>query len=290
MQFDIRRFDIYRKVPKDLTQPTLTGACISISSVLFITYLFLSELFLFLTHEVISELTVEDPVRHTEKIPVFINITLPNMKCEYLGIDIQDDMGRHEVGFKDNTIKQELNAGNGCRMESHFTINKVPGNFHVSTHSARSQPESPDMTHLIHKVRFGMDLQEGKDVKGSFNPLEDVDRTAGEALATHNYIVKIVPSVYEDKNGNVRYPYQYTYSYREVIQYGHGGRVMPAIWFRYELSPITVRYIEKNKPFYTFLTTVCAIVGGTFTVAGILDSCIFTAAEIFRKAELGKLS
>jgi hypothetical protein len=31
---------------------------------------------------------------------------------------------------------------------------------------------------------------------------------------------------------------------------------MPAIWFRYELSPITVRYIEKNKPFYTFLTTV----------------------------------
>ena len=46
------RFDIYRKVPKDLTQPTLTGACISISSVLFITYLFLSELFLFLTHEV----------------------------------------------------------------------------------------------------------------------------------------------------------------------------------------------------------------------------------------------
>jgi hypothetical protein len=34
-------------------------------------------------------------------------------------------MGRHEVGFKDNTIKQELNAGNGCRMESHFTINKV---------------------------------------------------------------------------------------------------------------------------------------------------------------------
>lgn len=290
MQFDIRRFDIYRKVPKDLTQPTLTGACISISSVLFITYLFLSELSLFLTHEVISELTVEDPVRHTEKIPVFFNLTLPNLKCEYLGIDIQDDMGRHEVGFQDNTQKVELNEGKGCRMESHFVVNKVPGNFHVSTHSSKSQPDNPDMTHLIHKVRFGMDLQEGKEVKGSFNPLEDVDRTAAQAIATHNYIVKVVPSVYQDTKGNIRYPYQYTYSYREVIQYGHGGRVMPAIWFRYELSPITVRYIEKNKPFYTFLTTVCAIVGGTFTVAGIIDSFIFTAAEIFKKAELGKLS
>ncbi|XP_052102668.1 endoplasmic reticulum-Golgi intermediate compartment protein 1-like isoform X2 [Mytilus californianus] len=290
MQFDIRRFDIYRKVPKDLTQPTLTGACISISSVLFILYLFLSELSLFLTHEVISELTVEDPVRHTEKIPVFINITLPQLKCEYLGIDIQDDMGRHEVGFQDDTQKIEVNEGKGCRMESHFVINKVPGNFHVSTHSSRTQPDNPDMTHLIHKVRFGMDLQEGKEVKGSFNPLEDVDRSAGQALATHDYIVKIVPSVYEDVRRNIIYPYQYTYSYREVMQYGHGGRVVPAIWFRYELSPITVRYIEKNKPFYTFLTTVCAIVGGTFTVAGILDSCIFTAAEIFKKAELGKLS
>ncbi|XP_011433667.3 endoplasmic reticulum-Golgi intermediate compartment protein 1-like [Crassostrea angulata] len=290
MQFDIRRFDIYRKVPKDLTQPTLTGACISIFSVLFILFLFLSELSLFITHDVVSELTVEDPVKHSEKIPVFINLTLPNLNCKYLGLDIQDDMGRHEVGFQDNTQKFEVNGGNGCRMESHFLINKVPGNFHVSTHSAESQPDNPDMTHIIHKVRFGMDLQEGKDVSGSFNPLEGLDKTKSQAIATHDYIVKIVPSVYEDSRGNLRYPYQYTFSYRDVVQYGHGGRMMPAIWFRYDLSPITVRYKEKRKPFYTFLTTVCAIVGGTFTVAGILDSCIFTAAEVFRKLEIGKLS
>lgn len=290
MQFDIRRFDIYRKVPKDLTQPTLTGACISIFSVLFILFLFLSELSLFITHDVVSELTVEDPVKHSEKIPVFINLTLPNLNCKYLGLDIQDDMGRHEVGFQDNTQKFEVNGGSGCRMESHFLINKVPGNFHVSTHSAESQPDNPDMTHIIHKVRFGMDLQEGKDVSGSFNPMEGLDKTKSQAIATHDYIVKIVPSVYEDSRGNLRYPYQYTFSYRDVVQYGHGGRMMPAIWFRYDLSPITVRYKEKRKPFYTFLTTVCAIVGGTFTVAGILDSCIFTAAEVFRKLEIGKLS
>lgn len=253
-------------------------------------FLFLSELSLFITHDVVSELTVEDPVKHSEKIPVFINLTLPNLNCKYLGLDIQDDMGRHEVGFQDNTQKFEVNGGSGCRMESHFLINKVPGNFHVSTHSAESQPDNPDMTHIIHKVRFGMDLQEGKDVSGSFNPLEGLDKTKSQAIATHDYIVKIVPSVYEDSRGNLRYPYQYTFSYRDVVQYGHGGRMMPAIWFRYDLSPITVRYKEKRKPFYTFLTTVCAIVGGTFTVAGILDSCIFTAAEVFRKLEIGKLS
>ncbi|XP_025094806.1 endoplasmic reticulum-Golgi intermediate compartment protein 1-like isoform X1 [Pomacea canaliculata] len=288
MQFDVRRFDIYRKVPKDLTQPTCTGAVISICSVLFILFLFFSELLLFISHEVTSELTVEDPVTHSEKIPVYINITLLKVGCDYVGLDIQDDMGRHEVGFQDNTVKVPQEGG-GCRFESHFLINKVPGNFHVSTHSARKQPEEPNMSHIVHKVRFGMELEEGKNVKGSFNPLQNVDKSNSDAMASHDYILRVVPSVYEDIKGNIQFPFQYTFSSREVVQFHHGGVAMPAIWFRYELSPITVRYKEKRKPFYTFLTTVCAIVGGTFTVAGILDSLLFSATEIFRKAELGKL-
>ena len=44
-------FDIYRKVPKDLTQPTTTGAIISISSILFITYLVVAEAMSFLKTE-----------------------------------------------------------------------------------------------------------------------------------------------------------------------------------------------------------------------------------------------
>ncbi|CAL1544392.1 unnamed protein product [Lymnaea stagnalis] len=291
MQFDIRRFDIYRKVPKDLTQPTLTGALISICSCLFMTFLFISELRDYLTVDVQSVLSVEDPVKHSEKIPVFINLTLPNMPCEYIGLDIQDDMGRHEVGFRDNTHKDPVNEAKGCRFESHFLINKVvPGNFHISTHSSHSQPDNPDMTHIVHKLRFGMDLEEGKNVKGSFNPLENVDKKASNPMATHDYILRIVPSVYEDKRNNIRYPFQYTYSYRDIIQMGHGGVASPAIWFRYDLSPITVRYTEKTKPFYTFLVMVCAIIGGTFTVAGIIDGLVFSASEIIKKAELGKLS
>lgn len=50
------------------------------------------------------------------------------------------------------------------------------------------------------------------------------------------------------------------------------------------------RYHERRKPIYSFLTTLCAIVGGTFTVAGIIDSLVFTASEIFKKFEIGKLN
>ena len=76
----------------------------------------------------------------------------------------------------------------------------------------------------------------------------------------------------------------------DFVAYGHGQRVMPAIWFRYEVSPITVKYTHKKKPLYHFLTTFCAIIGGTFTVAGMIDSMIFSAHNMVKKAQEGKLS
>lgn len=80
------------------------------------------------------------------------------------------------------------------------------------------------------------------------------------------------------------------FSHQEYVAYSHTGRIIPAIWFRYDLSPITVKYTERRQPLYRFITTICAIIGGTFTVAGIIDSCIFTASEAWKKIQLGKLS
>lgn len=42
-----------------------------------------------------------------------------------IGLDIQDEMGRHEVGHIDNSMKISLNNGDGCRFEGHFSINKA---------------------------------------------------------------------------------------------------------------------------------------------------------------------
>ncbi|XP_036913672.1 endoplasmic reticulum-Golgi intermediate compartment protein 1 isoform X1 [Sturnira hondurensis] len=283
------RFDIYRKVPKDLTQPTYTGAIISICCCLFILFLFLSELTGFITTEVVNELYVDDPDKDSGgKIDVSLNISLPNLHCELVGLDIQDEMGRHEVGHIDNSMKIPLNNGVGCRFEGQFSINKVPGNFHVSTHSATAQPQNPDMTHIIHKLSFGDTLQV-QNVHGAFNALGGADRLTSNPLASHDYILKIVPTVYEDKSGKQRYSYQYTVANKEYVAYSHTGRIIPAIWFRYDLSPITVKYTERRQPLYRFITTICAIIGGTFTVAGILDSCIFTASEAWKKIQLGKM-
>lgn len=235
---------------------------------------------------------VANPVNDAaERIPVQIDITV-RMDCKYLGLDIQDDMGRHEVGFVDNVDKEPVEDGAACRFKARFKVNKVPGNFHLSTHATRDQPTSPDMSHSIHSLIFGDNVTEHHNLPGgAFNALGNRNPQTTNVLNSHDYILKVVPTLVEDVQGNnLLNPYQYTYAHREYLQFGHGHSITPAIWFRYDLSPITVRYIEKRKPFYSFLTTVCAIVGGTFTVAGIIDSMLFTAASIFKKAELGKLS
>ncbi|KAM4892635.1 endoplasmic reticulum-Golgi intermediate compartment protein 1 isoform 5-T9 [Sylvia borin] len=237
----------------------------------------------------VNELYVDDPDKDSGgKIEVNLNISLPNLHCELVGLDIQDEMGRHEVGHIDNSMKIPLNNGDGCRFEGHFSINKVPGNFHVSTHSATAQPQNPDMTHVIHKLSFGDKLQV-HNVHGAFNALEGADKLSSNPLASHDYILKIVPTVYEDMSGKQRYSYQYTVANKEYVAYSHTGRIIPAIWFRYDLSPITVKYTERRQPLYRFITSICAIIGGTFTVAGILDSCIFTASEAWKKIQLGKM-
>ncbi len=46
---------------------------------------------------------------------------------------------------------------------------------------------------------------------------------------------------------------------------------------------------EKRMPFYHFITTLCAIVGGMYTVFSLLDSFIYTGTKMLKaKTALGK--
>ncbi|CAF3307077.1 unnamed protein product [Rotaria socialis] len=291
MQFDIRRFDIYRKIPKDLTQPTTTGAAISLICITFISTLLLIELYYFITPDVVSELFVDVPESGiADRIPVHLDVTVLGINCPFLGIDIQDDLGRHEVGFLENTVRTPDNSGAGCRINATFKIARVPGNFHISTHSAAMQPANADMKHVIHDLTFGDSIKGFRQIpnRRAFHPLRRFNNTNRPNDASHDYLMKIVPTIYENLRGLRRYPYQFTFFYREYTPHQHG--MVPAIWFRYDIIPITVKYTERRQKFYAFITSICAVVGGSFTVASILDSLIFTASELFKKFELGKMT
>ena len=52
---------------------------------------------------------------------------------------------------------------------------------------------------------------------------------------------------------------------------------------------LQVNVVETRRSILHFLTNVCAIVGGVFTVSGILDSTVYHGQRLIRKKkELGK--
>lgn len=63
---------------------------------------------------------------------------------------------------------------------------------------------------------------------------------------------------------------------------------IPASKFTYQLSPIQIVVRETPRELYKFITSLCAIVGGVFTVAGILDSIVYQSVQLAKKVELGK--
>jgi len=49
---------------------------------------------------------------------------------------------------------------------------------------------------------------------------------------------------------------------------------MPAIFFRYELSPIRIQYTVSMMKMQTFIVRVCAIIGGIYAVSSIFESIL----------------
>ena len=61
------------------------------------------------------------------------------------------------------------------------------------------------------------------------------------------------------------------------------------IIFNYEVSPFAVMFTNAQENFLQFLINMCAIIGGVFTVAGIIDSCIHSSSKILFKDRINKL-
>mmetsp|Transcript_7937 Transcript_7937/g.15446 ORF Transcript_7937/g.15446 Transcript_7937/m.15446 type:complete len:556 (-) Transcript_7937:587-2254(-) len=63
---------------------------------------------------------------------------------------------------------------------------------------------------------------------------------------------------------------------------------IPAAKFTMDPSPIQILVTEQKRRWYKFLTTTCAVVGGVFTTAGIVDAIIYSSIRVIKKTQLGK--
>ncbi|XP_073127609.1 uncharacterized protein [Henckelia pumila] len=192
-------------------------------------------------------------------------------------------------------IKEE--EGEGCNLYGFLDVNKVGGNFHfapgksfqqsnVHVHDLLAfQKDSFNISHKVNRLAFG------DFFPGVVNPLDGVQWTQQTPNAMYQYFIKVVPTVFTDENGHAIRSNQF--SVTEHVKGAELGRLqaLPGVFFFYDLSPIKVTFTETHVSFLHFLTNVCAIVGGVFTVSGIVDSFVYHSQKaIKRKMEIGKFS
>lgn len=196
-------------------------------------------------------------------------------------------------GWKD---KLETQRNEGCLVTGHLEVNKVAGNFHFApgksfqqhhVHVHDLQPFGSTQFNLTHHIRH---LSFGNEYPGITHPLDGTAVAAEETGIMYQYFVKIVPTVYRKLNGEVVNTNQFSVTkHKRVVRQVTGEHGLPGVFVLYEFSPMVVQYTENRRSFMHFLTGLCAIVGGIFTVAGLIDSMIYHSSRALqKKIDLGK--
>lgn len=207
-----------------------------------------------------------------------------------------DPRGVEQCKDGKNSEAEERALKEGCQLYGYLEVNRVGGSFHVGpgksfsinhVHVHDVQPFSSEEFNLTHTIRH---LSFGRNVEGMDAPLNGILGYAERGATMFQYYLKIVPTTYARADGNVFLTNQYSVTrHQKVVSLMSGESGMPGVFFTYELAPFMVKYSEKEKSLGHFLTGLCAIIGGIFTVAGILDKLVYNSSRIIqKKVELGK--
>lgn len=111
----------------------------------------------------------------------------------------------------------------------------------------------------------------------------------------YQYFVNAIPTTYIDNKGKVIKSYQYYfyhhYQYR-VTETHHmrplqeQSALIPGVYFVYDFSPLRAVIKETHLPLFELCTSLCAILGGVFTVMGMVDSLLYSMGkQVQRKSK-----
>mmetsp|Transcript_39746 Transcript_39746/g.89007 ORF Transcript_39746/g.89007 Transcript_39746/m.89007 type:complete len:377 (+) Transcript_39746:177-1307(+) len=177
----------------------------------------------------------------------------------------------------------------GCRVKGKVIVNKVSGNVHVALgHSTirdgkhvhefnmHDLTDGFNTSHEIHSMSFG-DV-----IPGAFSPLEGVTKTVNQGSYMFHYYIKLVPTVYTSRWGNEMYTHQYSVTDAARNVQAKGGELsgLPGVFFVYDFSPFLMQKTEKTKPWSYLLTSICAIIGGVFSIASLVKMAISGAITL----------
>eukprot|EP00607_Mallomonas_marina_P001957 CAMPEP_0182428972 /NCGR_PEP_ID=MMETSP1167-20130531/25169_1 /TAXON_ID=2988 /ORGANISM="Mallomonas Sp, Strain CCMP3275" /LENGTH=386 /DNA_ID=CAMNT_0024612237 /DNA_START=330 /DNA_END=1490 /DNA_ORIENTATION=+ len=181
----------------------------------------------------------------------------------------------------------------GCLLSGFLLVNRVPGNFHIESRSKHHNmnPQAANLSHVVNHLSFGpvmtnvMYRRVNEVPAEYFSPESTMPMDNSVYMNTklhqayHHYL-KVVSTNLNIGGKEPVMAYQIVQS-SQVMQYYEED--VPEARFTYDLSPMAVVVTRKGKKWYEFITSICALIGGTFTVVGLISgflSIIFKAKKI----------
>ncbi|CAL8138791.1 unnamed protein product [Prunus armeniaca] len=181
-------------------------------------------------------------------------------------------------------VKHAIANGEGCQVFGVLDVQRVAGNFHISVHGLNifvaqmifEGSKNVNVSHIIHDLSFG------PKYPGIHNPLDGTERILHDTSGTFKYYIKVVPTEYRYISKEVLPTNQFSVTeyFSPMKQF---DRTWPAVYFLYDLSPITVTIKEERRSFLHFITRLCAVLGGTFALTGMLDRWMYRFLEAVTK-------
>lgn len=185
--------------------------------------------------------------------------------------------------------KERIEAQNkqhpGCMLAGYLLVNRVPGNFHLEARSNQHNLNAAmtNLSHVVNHLSFGQPLKSDQlkkmkkfpEFSENIAPLDANVYLNKDFHQSYHHFSKVVSTHYEVDSmfsrKNVVLGYQML-SQSQVM--GYSEEDVPEAKFSYDLSPMAVVVTNKGRRWYDFITSLCAIIGGTFTVVGLVDTLL----------------
>ncbi|CAD8095526.1 unnamed protein product [Paramecium sonneborni] len=316
----LRQLDFFRKLNTDIGDTSSSlGGFLTLIAFALVTILTINECRLFFSTELNYQTVIDNDTEQFIKVHLDMIVGAP---CMVLSLDQQDEVGVHVMDVSGTLKKisldkerhvlpsiensespnyrgseQELqdaiegiNEGEQCQLQGYFSVNKVPGNFHVSYHAHHHLIQrihqrdlqtfrKLKLDHSIYELRFG-DISTSQKMRKYPKSLskfqsswKSIAKSANEGeKQDYEYYINALPVRFYDENER-NYQTVYKYSINEA-QMTRTFTEIDSIYFKYQISPVNMVYSIQKKSVYHFIVQLLAIVGGVFAVIGILNSIV----------------
>ncbi|RWR93007.1 endoplasmic reticulum-Golgi intermediate compartment protein 3 [Cinnamomum micranthum f. kanehirae] len=315
MMRNLRKLDSYPKTNKDFySRRTISGGIITLVSAILMLILFISELRLYLLAVTETKLVVN--TSRGETLRINFDITFPALACSVVSLDEMDISGEQHFDVRHDIIKKRIDTHGNVIKAWQDGIGAPKMEKPLQRHGGRLEhnetycgtcygPEASDedccnsceeVREAYQKKGWGLsnpDLIDQCKREGFLKRIKDEE---GEGCNIYGFLeVNKVAGNFHFAPGQ---------SFQQSNTHIHDLLVFQKDCFNFSItehfrgaevgfaqSIPGVTFMEQHVSFLHFLTNVCAIVGGIFTVSGILDSFIYHGQKAMKKKmELGKFS